>query len=249
MTPVLFWDIDGTLLTTDRAGMYAWNDSVKELTGHDFDLKTAIRTAGFTDHQIAVKTFEVLGLGSQPEAIARLVRRYEELLPASLPRRKGRVLDNVREILEHLGRERPRVRSYLLTGNTLAGARAKLTYYDLAQFFPDGAFCEDAGERAGIARRALALARTAGDVPEEAVFVIGDTPHDIDCARAIGARTIAVATGGYSLEELVSHRPWRAFETLPPPLEFVRMIDAAGFDSTGAEPGRPVAARDGQSRA
>jgi phosphoglycolate phosphatase len=221
---VLFWDIDGTLLSTGRAGIFAWNDSARELTGRDFDL-TSIRTAGMTDHQIAVKTLEMLGVEQSPANIERLLRRYEELLPSALPRRNGRVLDNVREILEHLQAERPDVRSYLLTGNTRAGARAKLTYYDLVQFFPDGAFAEDPGARSGIASRALQLAQQAGPVGEETIFVIGDTPHDIECAKAIDAKTIAVATGGYSVEELRPHNPWRLFETLPAPQEFVRLIE------------------------
>ena len=221
---VLFWDIDGTLITTGRAGMFAWNDSVRELTGREFDLATEVRTAGMTDYQIAVQTFETVGLHPEPDLIERLVRRYEELLPASLPRRNGYVFPNVREILEHL-RDRPDVRSYLLTGNTRGGARAKLTYYGLMEFFSDGAFAEDIADRSTIARRALELARRAGPVAENGVFVVGDTPHDIVCANAIAARTIAVATGGYSLEELEPHRPWRMFGELPPPEDFIALID------------------------
>src|SRR5207244_925124 len=76
------------------------------------------------------------------------------------------------------------------------------TYFDLVRFFPDGAFAEDASARSTIACRALELARRLGPVADDGVFVIGDTPHDIECARAIDARTIAVATGGYPLEEL-----------------------------------------------
>ena len=59
----------------------------------------------------------------------------------------------------------------------------------------------------------------------EEMFVIGDTPHDIECAHAIGARTIAVATGGYSVEELTEHRPWRVFAELPPVDAFMQLID------------------------
>jgi len=221
---VLFWDIDGTLITTRRAGMFAWNDSVKDLTGLEFDLRVQVRTAGLTDYQIAVKTFELLGLEPDQTLVDRLVRRYEELLPASLPLRDGYVLPNVREILEHL-RSRTDVRSYLLTGNTRGGARAKLTYLGLMDFFPDGAFAEDAGSRSAIAARALALARRAAPVADDRVFVIGDTPHDIECGRAIGARTIAVATGGYGLDELRAHDPWRAFDELPPVDAFVALID------------------------
>ena len=220
---VLFWDIDGTLLTTAKAGVFAWEDAVRELTGREFEL-IQMRIAGLTDYQIAQRTFETLGIDTDEAFLHRFVDRYGELLPSSLPRKNGRVLPNVREILEQL-RGRSDVRSYLLTGNTRAGARAKLTHYDLIQFFPDGAFAEDTGDRASIARRALELARRGGTVAEDGVFVIGDTPHDIDCATAIGARTIAVATGGYSLEELEAHRPWRVFNELPAPDEFLRLID------------------------
>jgi phosphoglycolate phosphatase-like HAD superfamily hydrolase len=143
------------------------------------------------------------------------------------------VLPNVREILEHLA-DRQEIRSYLLTGNTRAGARAKLTHYDLIHFFPDGAFAEDAGERAAIASRALELARRAGPVIDHRVFVIGDTPHDIHCARAIGARTIAVATGGYSIDELREHDPWRVFAELPPPDVFERLLQHDEADTPAA---------------
>lgn len=233
---VLFWDIDGTLITTRRAGMYAWNDSVRELTGHEFDLRTELRTAGLTDYQIAVRTFETLGLSPDPALIDRLVRRYEELLPSSLPLKAGYVLPNVREILEQL-RGRLDVRSYLLTGNTRGGARAKLTYFGLMEFFADGAFAEDAGARSSIAARALRLARSMAAVTDDRVFVIGDTPHDIECAAAIGARTIAVATGGYTLEELQAYDPWRLFRELPPPDEFMALIDGERHDA------RPAAGR------
>ncbi len=220
---VLFWDIDGTLLTTGRAGVPAWEAAVRETTGKDFEL-SSIRVPGLTDYQIAVQTFELLGVTATAELLARMVTRYEEMLPSTLPLKQGRVLPNVREVLEAL-RDRDDVRSYLLTGNTRAGARAKLTHYDLFQYFPDGAFAEDQGNRASIATRALELARRGGPVAGDRIFVIGDTPHDIECAAAIDARTIAVATGGYTVEELSTHQPWRVCAELPPPSEFLPMID------------------------
>ena len=222
---VLFWDIDGTLLTTGKAGVPAWEAAVLEVTGRDFQL-SAIRVPGLTDFQIAVRTFELLGIDADETMLRRMVRRYEEMLPDYLPLKQGRVLPKVREILEDL-RGRPHVRSYLLTGNTRGGARAKLSHYGLFHFFPDGAFAEDAGERSTIAARALELARRAGPVSDNALFVIGDTPHDILCANAIGARTIAVATGGYSTGELAGHRPWRVLDELPTAAEFLRLIDIA----------------------
>ena len=220
---VLFWDIDGTLLTTGKAGVPAWEAAVREVTGRDFEL-SSIRVAGLTDYQIAVRTFEILGVEADDTTVRTMVRRYEELLPTTLPSKRGSVLPNVREILDHLA-PLADVRSYLLTGNTRGGARAKLTHYQLFHFFPDGAFAEDAGERSTIAARALELARRAGPVADNAVFVIGDTPHDIHCANAIGAKTIAVGTGGYTVEELTAHRPWRVFTELPAADEFMRLIE------------------------
>lgn len=231
MSLVLFWDIDGTLLATGGAGMFAWNDAVKEQTGHDFDLKTAIRSAGFTDYQIGARTFEVLGLEPTPEKVDRLVRRYEELLPASLFKVQGRVLPNVRAILETLRATRPDIRNYLLTGNTAAGARAKLTHYGLWDLLSEGAFCVDATARAGIAERAMTLAAAGGGVSPDAAIVIGDTPHDIECARAVGARTLVVATGGYDLDELMAHQPWHGCTELPPPEAFLALVD--GVRGTG----------------
>jgi len=220
---VLFWDIDGTLLTTARAGVFAWEDAVRELTGREFEF-VSMRIAGLTDFQIAERTFQTLGVEADEAFLRRFVDRYGELLPSSLPRKQGAVMPNVCEILERL-RCRSDVRSYLLTGNTRAGAHAKLTHYNLLQYFPDGAFAEDTGDRASIARRALSLARLNGDVDAGRMFVIGDTPHDVECAKAIDARTIAVATGGYTFDELEAHQPWCVLRELPTGDEFVKLID------------------------
>lgn len=222
---VLFWDIDGTLLTTARGGVFAWDDAVKEITGRDFQL-TSMRISGMTDYQIAVRTLESLGIAGDGEIVERLVRRYEALLPSSLPRKAGYVLPNVKEILEGL-KGRTDVRSYLLTGNTRGGAHAKLTHYKLWSYFPDGAFAQDPSDRATIAARALELARREAPVTPADAFVIGDTPHDIHCANAIGVRTIAVATGGYEIDELRAHDPWQLFRELPAPDDFLRLLESA----------------------
>jgi phosphoglycolate phosphatase len=230
----LFWDIDGTLLTTAKAGVPAWEAAVLELTGKPFQL-SSIRVPGLTDYQIAVRTCEMLEVDADQSLIDGLVHRYESLLPVTLPGRQGSVLPNVREILETI-KDRSDVSSYLLTGNTRAGARAKLTHYDLLRYFPDGAFAEDTRERATIAERALALASRTGAVDTNSLFVIGDTPHDVHCANAIGARTIAVATGGYTTSELGEHAPWRVMETLPSPGEFLQMVSGAQQSSSYARP-------------
>lgn len=216
MTTVLFWDIDGTLLTTGRAGIFALEDATFEVTGKRLDLST-MPTSGLTDVEIACRILEVVSGLTEPESASRLLRLYERYLPSSLPRRAGGVLPNVREILESL-KGRPDVASILLTGNTRVGARAKLSHYGLDSYFAHGAFSDSASDRVSIARAALSLARdVVPDLSLDDVYVIGDTPHDIQCGKAIGARVVAVASGTHSMDDLIAHDPWWAVERLPPP--------------------------------
>jgi phosphoglycolate phosphatase-like HAD superfamily hydrolase len=132
-------------------------------------------------------------------------------------------------ILEEL-RGRTDVLSLLLTGNTPAGAKAKLEHYGLARYFADGAFCIDGDDRPRIAGRALSVAaeHAAGAVEPDHVFVIGDTPYDVLAGKQIGARTVAVASGTYMLAELSAHDPWLALESLPSPGRFRELLGLDG---------------------
>jgi phosphoglycolate phosphatase-like HAD superfamily hydrolase len=173
-----------------------------------------------TDCDVAVLVLETAGQEPTAERRDELLRAYERRLPASLERRRGEVLPNVREVLEDL-EARSDVRSFLLTGNTAAGARAKLARYGLDRFFAGeaGAFCAGPESRVEIARRACALADGA-----EALYVIGDSPADVACGKAIGARTIAVATGTHSADELAAERPWAVLAEVPEPAAFRRLV-------------------------
>jgi phosphoglycolate phosphatase len=222
---LLFWDIDGTLLTTGRAGILAWQDSLREVARVDADLE-AFETAGIPDYGIARRLLAtyVQMPDPDPDQVSVLVRSYESRLPAALHRKTGRVLPNVREILELVAQE-PGICSLLLTGNTRQGARAKLAHYGLLSFFRDGGFSESNQERSVIARSAVERARTAGCRTEpDRTYVIGDTPHDVTCGAAIGARTIAVATGEYSMSELEAVSPWRVLPQLPPARDFLAQL-------------------------
>jgi phosphoglycolate phosphatase len=213
---VIFWDIDGTLLTTGRAGMYAWQDAFEAETGIPADILD-FDSAGLPDPLIAERLLVEYGGRSDPASARRLLRGYERRLPESLPRREGHLLPNVREILDTL-RGRSDVYSMLLTGNTRAGAKAKLSYYGLADYFTAGGFSDTSPDRDVIAQQALAQARALiGEIHPDKVYVVGDTPHDIRCAKAIGARSVAVATGRHPLPELQALEPWWAIEQLPPP--------------------------------
>lgn len=225
---IFFWDIDGTLIRTAKAGLYAFEQAMQELWGGSIDW-SQITTAGMTDYYIAARAIEVLTdrPASEAEAVA-LSTRYEELLLTHLSMREGKTMPSVREILEYLA-QRNDCRSLLLTGNSRTGSEIKLKQYDLAQFFDydNSAFCERSYHRDDIAGCARGVAqRFAGDKPPK-VFVIGDTPNDVRCGQAIGAYTVAVATGAYSLEELSDCRPWWAVQALPDSGAFWQKIQEA----------------------
>ena len=223
MKTVLFWDIDGTLLTTGRAGMFAWEEAASELVGRSIDLQR-LSTAGLTDFAVGRSILELLKLPLDRDVLVRMVRSYETRLPAALPRRKGRVFQGVAEVLRYARDERTDVTSHLLTGNTAAGARAKLSYYGIWDLFSGGAFAEEPDTRVDIARRALRTITNRQSISLDRVFVLGDTPHDVACGKAIGAKTIAVATGSFTASELREYDPWQTWETVPDPPSFFSML-------------------------
>jgi phosphoglycolate phosphatase len=218
VTLYLFWDIDGTLLTTARAGIFAWEEATGEVLGERIDMST-MRTAGLTDAEIARELCLSRGVDDRA-AVGALLAAYERLLPERLGWRQGHVLPNVRENLEALD-ARDDVVNMLLSGNIAGGAEAKLRHYGLWDHFAaGGAFSVEGCDRPAIARRARDLAAEHGgeEPPGERMVVIGDTPHDIACGKAIGARTVAVASGpGYRIDELRAYRPDVALEALPEP--------------------------------
>lgn len=216
----LFWDIDGTLLTTAGAGTAAWREAAADVAGSPVELSDLV-TAGLPDPQIASQIAR--RIPGVPEK--HVIERYEALLPVHLPRTAGRVLAGVREILDDL-RTRDGVLSLLLTGNTRAAATTKLRYYGLDGYFADGAFSDGITDRMEIAANAVVLATRASAHAFRAdrAVVIGDTPHDIRCARAIGVRALAVASNAHSVEQLAAHDPWMVLDRLPTPTEFAARL-------------------------
>jgi phosphoglycolate phosphatase len=221
VTVVLLWDIDGTLLSTARAGILALERAALERTGVAVDLSD-MPTAGLTDGQIARR---ILDSVDAPADVAGFLEAYERELPGVLGLKQGRVMPGVLAILDDLAGD-PSVLSLLLTGNTEGGAAAKLAHYGLAGYFGrGGAFCVDGGERAEIAARAVVLAGEA--FAPERTFVVGDTVHDVACARAVGVRCLAVATGGATAAELAAAGAWRVLDRLPGPDEFRALVGVA----------------------
>jgi phosphoglycolate phosphatase-like HAD superfamily hydrolase len=224
-TRAIFWDIDGTLLNTGRAGLIAWERAYADVTGAT--AFPSVRPDGLTDHQIGDW---LLGQAApatiaDETSVARIVSRYEAHLVDALPLRQGRVLDNVAHVLKWLRDSRRDVLCWLLTGNTAAGGAAKLLHYGLSEYFDAGAFSERVEPRAEIARRAWSMARDVHpDLEAHEAVVIGDTPHDIECAHAIGARAMAVASHTHSRAELDVHHPWMLVDRLPDVAEFTARL-------------------------
>ncbi|HWR42198.1 HAD family hydrolase [Sporomusa sp.] len=228
MLNILFWDIDGTLIRTSKAGLFAFCQATEELWDTSVDLAN-ITAAGMTDNFIARQIIQsVFQREAKQEEINLLCRRYESILPAQLNAKQGWVLPEVQNILSRLY-ERDDCKLLLLTGNSSQGAQVKLRHFELAGFFDFScsAFAGQCELRVDIARSALEIVRSHwGDPKQHAICVIGDTPHDIQCGKAIGAYTISVATGTYSAEQLQSCSPWWNVETLPVPESFIEKIAA-----------------------
>jgi phosphoglycolate phosphatase-like HAD superfamily hydrolase len=214
----VLWDIDGTLLSTERAGIPAFEEAVRRVLGDKVDL-TSLHTSGLTDRMIARRLFTLLGHEPDPEREQLLLDVYGSCLPRHLARRQGRLMPNVSEVLSALA-ESGCVAQGLLTGNIRAGAAAKLAVHDLTDRFTFGAFADDGFDRVEIGRVALRrAAEKVGDLDLSRVFLVGDTPLDIACGAALGIRTVAVATGVYTVRELAATAPWLLLEQLPAPEE------------------------------
>ncbi|MDC0935253.1 haloacid dehalogenase-like hydrolase [Pirellulales bacterium] len=207
MIAILF-DIDGTLLLTDGAGQLAFARTFAE----DFGIAEISRDVAFsgrTDRAISLDLMVAHDVEPSEENWRRFRGGYLARLPEALAERQGRVLAGVTPLLESLG-QHPGVALGLLTGNLERGAHLKLSHYGLAEWFPFGGFGDHAVVRddvAAAARQAATDHLQERGQPLRAALVIGDTLHDITCARSIGAQVAAVATGGASRDALSAGEP------------------------------------------
>ncbi|WAC18651.1 HAD family hydrolase [Luteolibacter sp. SL250] len=196
------FDIDGTLVDTSGAGMKALQEASLRLFGHE---GPPLDLAGSTDLGVVALIHAHFGVESTAERIECYFSTYLECLDRNLAGAElpGRVLDGVPEILTELS-SRPDCTLGLLTGNISGGAASKMRHFGLDHYFPFGAYGCDHADRNQLGPIALERASRHASrafLPAE-TWVIGDTPKDIACAHAIGARCLAVATGRYSVTEL-----------------------------------------------
>jgi phosphoglycolate phosphatase-like HAD superfamily hydrolase len=203
---ICLFDIDGTLLSSGGAGKAALEAALAEDLG--VPLTARVPYAGRTDRAIIRDLLREHGLPQAPELLQRLLDGYLRRLPSCLCNHNGCVLPGIETLLGSL-RARDDVTVGLLTGNIRAGAKAKLGHFGLYEHFRFGGFGDDHFDRDDVAREALAAIRANGhaDIEPQRIWVIGDTPADVQCARAIGARIAAVATGIHNVEQLAATAP------------------------------------------
>jgi phosphoglycolate phosphatase-like HAD superfamily hydrolase len=221
---VCLFDVDGTLLLGDGAGRAALEAALESEFGLSGPLER-VSFAGRTDRAITGELLSRNGVDPDESTHSRCVRAYLEHLPAHLVRRSGKVLPGVVPLLDALT-SRGDVALGVLTGNLRAGARLKLAHFGLDRYFAFGGYGDDHHDRCDVARAALADAeRHLGFAPAaDRVWVIGDTPEDVRCGRAIGARVVAVATGFASVDELEAAGPDHLLRDFADPEPFLRLL-------------------------
>ncbi len=224
---VCLFDIDGTLIHTAGAGIAALRTTM--LSVHNCDASaTEVVTTGRTDRAIVEELFDLHDVERSDENWEVYLAAYLEHLPISLAECKGRVLPGIPELLATLA-ARDDVTLGLLTGNSHPAAQHKLGHYGLNDHFTFGGFGGDHTDRDDVARLALAEvhARFDNGIEADRIFVIGDTPLDIRCARAIGAQAIAVATGSHDVEALREAKPDLLVEDFADASPFLEMLVTA----------------------
>ncbi len=236
---LILFDVDGTLVDTAGAGRRAVETAFAEvhhLSGIA-DAAPDVRFAGMTDPAIFGALAKSAGIDRQTYAdrLEALLATYLRALEIEMRRRdsRRRVLPGVARLLRALD-ARPDVFLGLVTGNLEPGARIKLGAFGLNPYFPDGGFGSDHADRGEVARLAREkLSRRHGiDFAPERIAVIGDTEHDVACARVNGFRAVAVHSGWVGRDVLRAADPDALFDDLA---DVAAVFPALGLDTDEAQ--------------
>ena len=204
---IWLFDIDGTLIRSGGAGSSAMAQALAHTFGVTPNL-SAIAFAGRTDREIIENLFQAHDIAHTHTNLVRFRASYLGWLPKALHANQGDVLSGVIPWLDCL-QEHALTTIGLVTGNMQASAQLKLEHYGLWLRFAFGGFGDQHRDRDQVA----AMAIEAGEmhrgisIDRSQVWIVGDTPNDIQSARSQGANVIAVATGEYELSELAAHQP------------------------------------------
>ncbi len=213
---VILFDIDGTLLSTGGAGMKAFHSTIEN--NYPSQLKKCggsltLDMAGSTDYGLVIEIFEALGIEDSATERESFFAQYIHCLEHNLsdPSYIGSLMPGITELLERLSYEANNGKLILglLTGNIAAGAALKLKKHRVDKYFCFGAYGDDHHDRNELGP--IALKRGGSyhelELARAPVTVIGDTPKDIYCARAMAAQAVAVSSGSISHQELANYDP------------------------------------------
>jgi phosphoglycolate phosphatase-like HAD superfamily hydrolase len=199
----ILFDVDGLLITTGGAGARSWRWAFDHLYGVPADIGS-FSEGGMTDPVVGRLTFKgVIGREPSPAELLTVMSHYLMRLPEEVKLSRGyRVLDGVDDLLPRLC-----TAGHLLgitTGAVEAAAHIKLARANLNRFFLFGGYGSDSADRGGLTRRAIERGEAilGHKVDPQRVLVVGDTPHDIAAAHAVGALGVGVASGHFSKDDL-----------------------------------------------
>ena len=213
---LVLFDIDGTLLSVNSINRRILMEALKEVYGTEGSAGTH-NFAGKMDSAIIYEVLQNAGLSDTviAEKFDTVKDTYIEMFRMHAKPSDIILMEGVRELLDKLSTSSSLILG-LLTGNFEGSGRHKLLLPEINHYFPFGAFADDAASRNELPQVAVdkAYQLTGEKFSEQNIIIIGDTEHDIACARVLNAKSIAVATGTYSSAELKKHNPHILYENL-----------------------------------
>lgn len=223
---LILFDIDGTIMDSGGAGTRAMDTAFREL----FSVSNAFETismAGKTDLQILREGFELHAIKHSNGVVPEFYRIYLRYLKENMKDSGGHIKPGIREVLRELQAQKEFVLG-LLTGNIEEGARIKLDFFGLNDYFNIGAFGSDDEDRDRLLPVAVdkLFKRDSLKMSFRDCIVIGDTPRDVSCSKPYGAFSIAVATGPYSAATLSAAGADVVFDDLSDTEDFLEIFKA-----------------------
>ncbi len=224
---MILFDVDGTLIRTGGAGIASLNRAFAQSHGIQ-DAMSVIQPAGKTDPAIIREIYKAkLHRDCAPQEMDALSDAYLAFLAEEIARAANfRVMPGIAEILDRLHAMPDRCLVGLVTGNLERGSRIKLGRPDLNRFFRFGGFGSDSESRPELTKIGIARGRSLQKHPShnKDIYLVGDTPHDIDAGKKAAVTTLAVATGPWKTPDLQPHQPDFLFEDFSDTGAFFRAV-------------------------
>lgn len=226
MFKLVLLDIDGTLIHSAGAGSEAFCKVLELVFQKDPGSLREKSFAGRTDSSLLSEVFDEHEIPDNQENRRKFWEFYPHLLHHYMPRFPGERLEGAEQFLQAFYRWNPRPLIGLLTGNTRIGAEIKLRHFGMWSYFEMGAFGNEHSLRNELSNLAKAKAESmlGESLRGDQILIVGDTPSDIQAAKHIEAKSLAVCSGEYTKSDLTDFEPdWmvqKLSEVYPTPLEF-----------------------------